>query len=300
MQRGLRVLIAATLIALLGSLAPWWSATGAVGEAIVECELDDPRLVEISGIAPSIRHANVVWVHNDSSDAARIYGIDLGSCAVVAEVTLRGVDARDIEGIAASRDARGRPVLWVADIGDNRDSWPDVGLYRIREPAELGRTSRKVREYRFTYDDRPHNAETLLVDGGRVWVATWQLARGGLYELLELRRSRDRAGGPVAIAERVGDVGPLITDGAIAPDGSGYVLRDYLDVHFFHGLPPGRKVASLPLPAQPQGEAITWSADGAALLTASEDDERILRVQIPWWVRAGMRPPDHLVVDVNR
>ena len=300
MQRRIRALIVAAVVGLLGSLASWWTAPAVVAEASVECELDDPRLVEISGIAASIRHANVVWVHNDSSDAARIYGVDLASCAVVAEVTLRGVDARDIEGIAASRDARGRPVLWVADIGDNRDSWPNVGLYRIREPATLGRTSRKVREFRFTYEDRPHNAETLLVDGGRVWVATWQLARGGLYELLELRRNRDRAAGLVAIAERVGDVGPLITDGAIAPDGSGYVLRDYLDVHFFHGLPPGRKIASLPLPTQPQGEAITWAADGTALLTASEDDERIQRVEIPWWVRAGLHPPDHLVGDFSR
>jgi len=91
----------------------------------------------------------------------------------------------------------------------------------------------------------------------------------------------------------------LITDGAIAPDASGYVLRDYLDVHFFQGLPPGRKIATMPLPAQPQGEAITWTSDGSALLTASEDDNRILRVGIPWWVRAGMRPPDHLVTGLS-
>lgn len=255
----------------------------------VLCTVNDPRLTEISGITPSMRHRDVVWVHNDSSDAARIYGIQLDSCAVVADVDLRGVEARDIEGIAGSEDSRGRPVLWIGDIGDNRDSWPDVGLYRIREPAQLGNSSRKVREFRFTYDDRPHNAETVMVEGNRVWIATWQLANGGLYTFSDLSRNE------VNIADRVGDVGPLITDGAIAPDASGYVLRDYLDVHFFQGLPPGRKIATFALPAQPQGEAITWAPDGRSLLTASEGDERIMRVEVPWWVRAGMRPPDHLV-----
>lgn len=249
--------------------------------------------MEISGIASSIRHANVVWVHNDSSDAARIYGLDLNSCEVVAEVELRGVSARDIEGIAAARDPRGRSVLWIGDVGDNRDSWPDVGVYRIREPAQLGSTSRKVREYRFTYADRPHNAETVMVHEDQIWIATWQLASGGLYELPDL--PDEQARDAVLVADRVGDVGSLITDGAIAPDAASYVLRDYLDVHFFQGLVPGHKVATLPLPAQPQGEAITWTADGSALLTASEDDNRILRVEIPWWVRAALRPPDHLV-----
>jgi len=258
-------------------------------ETTVQCTRNDPRLTELSGMTRSAHHRDMVWVHNDSSDAARIYGIDLQSCRTVAEVDLTGVQARDIESIAGSVDAKGRPVLWIGDIGDNRDSWPDVGLYRIREPRVLGRTTRKAREYRFTYDDRPHNAETLMVDGRSIWIATWQLASGGLYELSDPSR------GKVSTADRVGDVGSLITDGAISPDRSGYVLRDYLDVHFFQGLPPGRKVATLALAPQPQGEAITWTHDGAALLTASENDDRIMRMEIPWWVRAALRPPDHLV-----
>jgi hypothetical protein len=297
MHRRLTLGICVALTGVLGAAVPGWSATDVSLESSVLCTIEDPRLVEISGITFSIRHANVVWVHNDSSDAARIYGLDLDSCAVVAEVDLRGVSARDIEGIAAARDPRGRPVLWIGDIGDNRDTWPDVGVYRIREPAELGSTSRKAREYRFTYDDRPHNAETVMVAEDRIWIATWQLASGGLYELPGLTGKRDRDS--VLLGNRVGDVGSLITDGAIAPDASGYVLRDYLDVHFFQGPPPGRKIATLPMPAQPQGEAVTWTPDGSALLTASEGDNRILRVEIPWWVRAGMRPPDHLVTSVS-
>ena len=250
------------------------------------CRFDDRRLTEISGIAASLIHDNVVWVHNDSSDAARLYALDLETCDTVSELRLRGVQARDFEGLASTRNARGRAALWVGDIGDNRDSWPSVTLHRVWEPKTLGTRSRRVKSWDFTYPDRPHNAETLMVSGRSVWVATWQLATGGVYSV-PLRRT-------VASAERLDDVGPLTTDGSIHPDERGYVLRDYLDVHFYMGLPPGRKVATFALPRQVQGEAITWTSDGTGLLIASEEDDRLLRVDPPWWVLAAMRPPDHL------
>ena len=250
------------------------------------CRFDDRRLTEISGMATSLIHDNVVWVHNDSSDAARLYALDLQTCDTVSELRLRGVQARDFEGLASTRNARGRAALWVGDIGDNRDSWPFVTLHRVWEPKTLGTRSRRVKSWDFTYPDRPHNAETLMVSGRSVWVATWQLATGGVYSV-PLRRT-------VASAERLDDVGPLTTDGSIHPDERGYVLRDYLDVHFYVGLPPGRKVATFALPRQVQGEAITWTSDGTGLLIASEEDDRLLRVDPPWWVLAAMRPPAHL------
>ena len=250
------------------------------------CRFDDRRLTEISGMAASLMHENVVWVHNDSSDAARLYALDLQTCDTVSELRLRGVQARDFEALASTRNARGRAALWVGDIGDNRDSWPSVTLHRVWEPKTLGTRSRRVKSWDFTYPDRPHNAETLMVNGRSVWVATWQLATGGVYSV-PLRRT-------VASAERLDDVGPLTTDGSIHPDERGYVLWDYLDAHFYVGLPPGRKVATFALPRQVQGEAITWTSDGTGLLIASEEDDRLLRVDPPWWVLAAMRPPDHL------
>ena len=60
----------------------------------------------------------------------------------------------------------------------------------------------------------------------------------------------------------------------------GYVLRDYVDARIFSGPPPGRELQRITLPVQPQGEAITWSATGDALLIASEGDDRLLRVPI--------------------
>ena len=168
-------------------------------------------------------------------------------------------------------------MLWLADIGDNRDSWPEVRVHRIREPRRLVDQTLRAATYRFTYPDRPHNAEAILADPSsqRVWVVTKQSARGRIYALTSLRRDR------VNVARPVADVGAFVTDGAVSPNGSRYVLRDYVDAEVFEGLPPGRNPRTVYLPVQFQGEAVTWTLDGTALLVASERDDRLLRVELP-------------------
>jgi hypothetical protein len=188
------------------------------------------------------------------------------------------VDARDFEGIARGVDRQGRAVLWVGDIGDNLDSWESVAVYRVREPLTLGVNSVRAAEFRFTYEDRPHNAETILAypNSPQLWIVTKQLASGGIYQL-PARLSKSR----INIAERVGGVGGLVTDGSMNPKGTGFVLRDYFDAHLYTGLPPGAATEKFPLPAQIQGEAIAYTATGDALVIASEKDTRLIQIDVP-------------------
>ena len=246
-------------------------------EATEVCRFDREILPEISGMTYSQRHPGVLWVHNDSGSGPVIYAMDASTCRILATVTIEGIEARDLEAIASGRDRRGRPVLWLGDIGDNRDSWPEVRLHRIREPRVLRDRTVPSTTYRFTYADRPHNAEALLADprSTRVWVVTKQLARGRLYALPE----RMSPSG-LNVATPVRREGALITDGAVSPDGSRYVLRDYVDAEVFDGLPPGERTEQVYLPVQVQGEAVTWTEDGTALLVASESDRRLLRVPV--------------------
>jgi len=241
------------------------------------CRFSDDRFTEISGITYSQRHPGVLYLHNDSSGGPLVFAVDARTCRTRATLRIAGIPARDLEGIASGRDPRGRPVLWLADIGDNRDSWPEVQVHRIREPRRLVDQTLRAATYRFTYPDRPHNAEAILADPSSdlVWVATKQSARGRLYALPALRRDR------VNVARPVAEVGAFVTDGAVSPDGSRYVLRDYVDAEVFEGLPPGRNARTVYLPVQFQGEAVTWTADGTALLVASERDDRLLRVDLP-------------------
>lgn len=262
---------------LLLVLAPAAVSANAPATEVI-CEFTDTRLSEISGMAPSALHQGVMWVHNDSGDDAKLYALQLDDCSLVGELTLRGVSARDFEGLAAGVDAKGRSVLWVGDIGDNRDSWTDVSIYRVREPEELGKKSAPVKRYRFTYEDRPHNAETILADPNsqQIWIVTKQLASGSIYALPKKLKESG-----INIAKRIGPATGLITDGAMKADGSGFVLRDYFDAQFFDGRPVGELAEEVELPAQPQGEAIAWLPGENAVVISSEGDNRLLRVQSP-------------------
>lgn len=252
------------------------AAPGAAADEVV-CRFTDKRLDEISGMAVSRLHPDVLWVHNDSSGGPYLYAISMTSCRTVARIRIRGIEARDLEGLAAGVDGRGRPVLWLGDIGDNRFSWPWVWIHRIREPATLADQTISARTYRFSYPEIPLDAETVLADprSQRLWIVSKQLSRGALFALPQpLNRTR------LNTATFIKRAGPLITDGAISPDGRRYVLRDYVGATIYEGLPPGREVARIPLPVQPQGEAITWTADGRALLVTSERDNRLIRIAV--------------------
>lgn len=246
-----------------------------VAESVV-CEFDDDRLVEISGMALSRQHDDVLWLHNDSSHGPYVYAVSASTCQTLARIEVAGIEARDLEGMAVGVDGKGRAVLWLGDIGDNRDSWPFVRIHRIREPRVIEDQVVKARTYEVRYPGGPLNAETLLADpmSQQLWIVTKQLARGGLYALPDPPRKRNTV-------EYLSEQGPLITDGAISPTGDQYVLRDYVNATIFRGRPPGEPVLTIELPLQVQGEAITWTADGKALLITSERDDRLIKVSLP-------------------
>ena len=289
--RWLRRVVVLAAAAALGpsvALAGLSSSARADVGAHVVCRWTDQRLSEVSGIALSGVHLGVAWVHNDSGGGPYLYAMDTTTCVVRARVRISNIGARDIEGIASGVDGTGRHVLWVGDVGDNRDSWPSVRIHAVVEPAVLKNESVTARTYQFTYRDGPHNAETVLAvpTKPQLWVVTKQLAEGGIYPLPVPLLSHT-----VMQLSRIAPAGGLITDGAISPDGRKYVLRDYLWAYVFDGLPPGRQITRITLPQQPQGEAITWTADGQGLLTAGERDNSLWFVPIPTDLPASSSPP---------
>ena len=272
-RRAAAAFVAVLLLALIST--PLIASPALAADPEVLCELTDDRLTEISGIAVSRQHPDVVWLHNDSSGGPLLYAVSTKTCKTVATIRISGSKARDYEGIAIGTNARGRDVIWLGDIGDNQDSWPYVEVVRAREPRVLRDRTVPGRIFRFTYEDGPHNAEALLAHGTQLWVVSKQLASGSVYRLPDPLDP-----GSVNIATRIGDAEGMITDGAVSADGMRYALRDYWTAWVFDGLPMGTPAQELPLPDQEQGEAMTWTADGSAFLIASEGDRRLLRVPV--------------------
>ena len=251
-------------------------ASAAVPPWKVQCAFQDSRFDEISGITRSAQFPGVLYLHNDSSGGPRIYAIDEKTCQTQATFTIAGARARDYEAIATGKDAKGRNVIWLGDIGDNRDTWPYVEILKIREPSVLKSQTVTASTYRVTYPDNSHNAETLLASQSspQLWLVTKQLAHGSLYALPFPLRS-------INMAKLLRTEGGLVTDGAVSPQGDRYVLRTYFDATIYSGLPSGKAGVTFDLPGQLQGEVVTWTSDGKALLIASERDRRLLRVEIP-------------------
>ena len=237
------------------------------------CRFDASVLPEISGLAYSAVHGNVVWAHNDSGGDARLYALDTRTCEVLAELRVRGVDARDPEALAAGVDARGNPVLWWGDIGDNTARRDRVTIYAVPEPETLVDATVRATAYPVRLPSRG-DAEALIADGDRLWIIGKGLISGAVWELPH-PLPPDR----VARARSIGTEDGLVTDAAMRP-GGGYAVRDYSEVRIYSGSPIGELIARRPLPEQVQGEAMTWTPDGAALIVASEGDDRLLLVGI--------------------
>lgn len=243
------------------------------------CTPTDGRLVALSGMVALDESTYVVL--NDGRLGNGLFFLNQDCQTTGEQIFLP--DQLDPEDLAYDREAG---VLWAADIGDNGAERPYVVLYRI----DLA--DRVPVVYRFRYPDGPRNAEAVVLDGdGTPIIVSKEIGTAGLYrptgELAPSQSFDD-----VTPLERVGEftpvdtgtehpVGPparmVVTGGANAPDGSRVALRTLTDAYEFD-VTDGDVVGALtsgrfritPLPDEPQGEAIAYSADGRYFLTVSD------------------------------
>lgn len=248
--------------------------------------LEHGELDELSGLVASRRQPGVLWVHNDSGDRPRIFAIDVRG-RLLATVRLEAARAEDYEDIAI---APGPPdaadYLYIADTGDNLLRRETVQVYRVDEPllgsgapgAALQRTARMLD---VSYEDGPHDVETLLVDprSGDLFL----VEKGPLLARREpvgvYRVSAEEAEHSHATARRVATValGPS-TAGDVLADGSGLAIRNYSHALFWPRRPSEsiaqallRAGCALPLAERgEQGESFGFAADGTSFFTIPE------------------------------
>ena len=97
--------------------------------------VESSLLVEISGVAASRKNADVLWVHNDSGDSARIYAMSIQG-KHLGVYNLIGASATDWEDIAIGPGpVEGQDYVYAGDIGDNARQRSSVTVYRVAEPS---------------------------------------------------------------------------------------------------------------------------------------------------------------------
>ncbi|MFF4261647.1 putative Ig domain-containing protein [Streptomyces virginiae] len=240
-------------------------------------------LAELSGLAMSRRHPGVFYAVNDSGNTNQVFAVDCTTTTgrLLATLTLSGVGNTDWEGLALGTDANGAPAVLVGDIGDNFSGRAEITVHRFAEPDQLTNATVTPVTYRFAYADGRHDAESLLADPvtGRLYVASKLVgAAGKLYQA-----PLPPVTGQVNTLTGVRPGPVFATDGAFSPTGASYSLRsggplgtDTASVYDTAGV----KLADVALPAQSQGETLTY-ADCANLLVGSENDTQIWRVPLP-------------------
>jgi hypothetical protein len=243
---------------------------------LVLFSLQDGRIDESSGLAVSAVHPGVVYTHNDSGGEPVVYAVGPDG-RTRADLRLAGATNRDWEAIAPGRDAAGRPVLWIGDIGDNLGVWPSIRVYRIREPDQLRSQDVAWTSYRLRYEDGPRNAEALLADPatGRLYVVSKAHSGAAVYAAPATLRTD-----AVNVLRRVAAAPVTVTDGTFLPDGRHAVLRGYFSAAVVDRR--WREVSGLDVPLQQQGESVAAALDGRSVLVGTEGKHtEVWRVPLP-------------------
>jgi hypothetical protein len=264
------------------------AAEGAYGAPVIQCQIGDPRLPEISGLATA---GGTLLAMNDGGAQAEVFVLDAG--CVVGEVRSAPVDPYDPEDLALAADG----TLWLADIGDNRQDRATVALIGLRPDGTSSLT-------RLTYPDGAHDAEALLLapDGTPYLVTKEVLGASAVYRpdaaltdgaTVPLSKVADLGftltgtpGGPVGRAGQL-----LVTGGAVSADGQRLALRTYTDAYVWTlsgadvvGALRGTPVR-VALPESPQGEAISFAVNSRDLVVAGEGLPAVVTV-VPFDGRA--------------
>jgi hypothetical protein len=246
--------------------------------------ITDSRLTEISGIAPSRIRGDVLWVHNDSGDKARLYAID-STGRLIAVVNIDGATAVDWEDVA-SASIQGIPRLYIADVGDNAASRQSITVYRCTEPGvdpAASETAISIDAERMVlrYPDGPRDCEALFVDP--VDETLYLIAKSG-NETCGVYRTSWKASDTAVVLESVGVLripspfSPLrlVTAADLAADGSSVLVRTYGALYEYRGNgSPMQLLQNTPrslrgTPMQPQAEAACYDKNSKGIFLATE------------------------------
>ena len=243
-------------------------------EARVVFSFADGDIDESSGLVDG---GQVMFTVNDSGDDPVVYTVDKASGETTAATEYSVDDVEDVEGLAPGRG----DVVWAGDIGDNNGSRASVAIYRVVS----GSGDQRAPRYTLVYPDSPRNAETLLAHPGtgRLYIVSKAVTGGTVYSV---PRSLDESADNEMSA--VARVPGLVTDGAFFPDGKHVLVRSYASATVYT-FPDFRRVGTVALPSQEQGEAVAIDGRGRIYLSSEGENSDVLQITLPADLRDALR-----------
>lgn len=254
------------------------------------CLIQDPLILESSGLATCRTMENAVWMHNDSGDVPRLFlvGLDGNTIGIV---NVKGVEAFDWEDVC-SFEMNGESWLLVGDIGDNGRkrgvTSPACRLLLLKEPTLRASESKAkatevsidvIRTIEFQFPDEPHDCESLAVDTAAntiLLVTKSAPTKCAMYSLpLTLTSGKE-----TSTAELVTPISATFATAMdLSSDGRRLAIINMLGGVLLTRNDPKKDswadasingLTTLKLPNRKQGESVCFTADGNSLLLNSE------------------------------
>lgn len=244
---------------------------------------------EISGIAASGIIPDLYYIHNDSGDTSRFFGI-LPTGQLKTTIYYNGdlkvkLGVQDCEDIAVGPGpVKGKSYVYMGDIGDNYSIRKYISVYRIEEKTSWLKDSTSKTDaasIHLKYPDGAKDAETLMIDpiGKLIYIVSKRQDSVGVYTTPLNFKPNDT----LVLTKRCKlffsgyKLFKWITAGDISKDGQQILIKSYTKVYYWkrnNNEPIWKTLLNKPqilkYTQEKQGEAIGFTPDGKGYYTTSE------------------------------
>lgn len=266
--------------------------------------VENPELLEASGLVYSKTNPGYLWTFNNGNYPNKIYLIDQYGKGIQ-DFTLQGATNRDWEAMGSFNNSDGTTTLFVADIGDNLARYPTYNLYWFKEPTidlkspSTNNMVSKIAKINFTLSDGSmRDMECILID--QLTKDVFLISKRENEKYLYKISAEKLVDGNIVKADFIKKINfsiPLIavneiqtyyyvTDGAVSPDNSEILVRNYGDIYYwkrkvgesipetldrpYRIVPSRSKYSSPDGKGEPQGEGVSFSYNADGYFTISE------------------------------
>ncbi len=248
----------------------------------------DKNLHENSGLLYSRVNLNTLWAEQDSGNGQFLY-LYTTTGHFLKKIKLINTNTHDAEDIAYGPNEKGiYSQIFLADIGDNKNSRSTVDIYTYSEPVFADTTSipgqmTAVEKIRLRYPKLRENAEALFVDPltNRIYIFSKAASVSHVYTL-DFPYDYTH----VNNLKHVGDINvrfQKVTAADISRDGMNILLKTY-DYILYWRRKPGeslnkiftRMPVKLPYSPEVQGEAVAWGKTADEYYTFSEESHGVI------------------------
>lgn len=247
--------------------------------------IKDDRLAETSGISVSSKSDDLIWAHNDSGDASRLFLMHKsGALIAVYNFNKTVIDCEDMSIWHRNKE---KSEIFIGDIGDNKGKRPYISIYKFTEPL-VGKAAinseisiRNVKELRFKYPDGARDAECLMVDpiDEKIYIISKREDSVGLYSapLSSTAAKINTLKKELYLFFPGSGSSKWITAGDISSNGKSVLVKSYVNIFYWQRKANEtlvnclkNKAKALSYIPEKQGEAICFTKDAKHYYTISE------------------------------